>query len=564
MANYGDYFPMDNPSEIKPEDKRGDLFTPYTPLDPSSPAPAAPYDASPSVSDLIGQSYDPKDYDLKTLEETYSQLMARPGAKHDDALKSAVQIAQKTKSEMAVPSQQQAPPEQPGLNLQPMGMYKVGQSGGGSNSFTRHGPKDLPEKVEAASGMQAAATKEMGQAQAIMAGESANATQANIAQENAATARAQAEQAGIRAQVADQRARNEALLEKIDKQSIDPNRIFSGKEGSVRGFAALAGIALSGLGQAFMAKAGRDPGKNGALEIINAAVDRDIQAQVAELSKKKFQYQAGVNLVADFMREGESLRNATELARAARLGQFANQMQLIKQRAEAGQPVDQMGPPKELAGPQWGPPETLSGANGTGSSVRGMAQIRADQNIAQVMAEKNNVLAKLETTNKTSSGSSQYALGATLMGQGKPMVDPVTKANPDIRKRVVAGVSAIGQLEKMMDTYRQESPTWLSKYGLTEGGSKFRTDLGRFATDYSYAKSGATTTVEERAEHRKSMPSGTGWFGELNKASGEYKAQGLKSDMLRTIKGLIASEPSTVEIIQRTRPDLIPLLESVK
>lgn len=72
------------------------------------------------------------------------------------------------------------------------------------------------------------------------------------------------------------------MMDDIRSSKIDPNRIFS--DAGVGGFkkiTAIIGIALGGFAQ------GLRGGPNTALDIINATIDRDIDAQKSELEKKK-------------------------------------------------------------------------------------------------------------------------------------------------------------------------------------------------------------------------------------------------------------------------------------
>lgn len=72
----------------------------------------------------------------------------------------------------------------------------------------------------------------------------------------------------------------QSAVEDYKNQHIDPNRVWAGK-GAGQKMSALIGIVLGGMGQ------GVTGGPNQALEVVQREIDRDIDAQKAEIGKKQ-------------------------------------------------------------------------------------------------------------------------------------------------------------------------------------------------------------------------------------------------------------------------------------
>lgn len=114
-------------------------------------------------------------------------------------------------------------------------------------------------------------------------------------------------------------AHQKNLHESIDKQKIDPNRIFSGEGGSFRqGMMALA-QAFGALGAAYA----RTP--NFAQQIVQSTIDRDIAAQKAELGKKQ-------NQLSFYIQQGHDLMSAERMQRADEMDTFAAGLGSLKSR----------------------------------------------------------------------------------------------------------------------------------------------------------------------------------------------------------------------------------------
>lgn len=89
----------------------------------------------------------------------------------------------------------------------------------------------------------------------------------------------------------------------------------------------LLSIALSGLGQVFSAKGGNVNARNSALDMINMAVDRDIDAQKTRLAAKERGIRTRESAYSAARQAGADDIAATEAAKAANYGQIERQLQ---------------------------------------------------------------------------------------------------------------------------------------------------------------------------------------------------------------------------------------------
>lgn len=152
--------------------------------------------------------------------------------------------------------------------------------------------------------------------------------QANLAhaQENQFKAQAIATQ-DIHKQYQDQYNRIDGeiknVIDDIKTQQIDPNR-FMGSMDTDRRIQTALGLALSGFGSSLTG------GPNQALDFINKQIDRDIDAQKADLGKKN-------TLLSAYMHEYGNLRDAENMARVTL--QAVTQSKLQQAEATAQQPI---------------------------------------------------------------------------------------------------------------------------------------------------------------------------------------------------------------------------------
>lgn len=99
----------------------------------------------------------------------------------------------------------------------------------------------------------------------------------------------------------------------IANQKIDPKRLWNSKSDGERA-ASLIGIVLSGIGS------GLTGGPNMALQVIDRQIERDINAQTAELGKKE-------NLLSALYRKYGNLEQAQGVARIFKTEAFARELQ---------------------------------------------------------------------------------------------------------------------------------------------------------------------------------------------------------------------------------------------
>ncbi len=109
-------------------------------------------------------------------------------------------------------------------------------------------------------------------------------------------------------------------LEDLAKQKKDPQRLFK-ERGTVASIAAGIGVALGAFGAALTGT------RNAALDIINAAIERDLDAQEREIQIKREKVNLQGNLIARFERMMGNRQNARSLARQHYLQDVAFQLE---------------------------------------------------------------------------------------------------------------------------------------------------------------------------------------------------------------------------------------------
>lgn len=97
-------------------------------------------------------------------------------------------------------------------------------------------------------------------------------------------------------------AETEAKIDDYVKSDVDPNRVFA-KAGEGSRFVSMIGIALSGVGQMFKAAAGMDPGRNGALDMIEKTIAQDVELQKAQIAKKGAGIDARKGLYTNYLQQ---------------------------------------------------------------------------------------------------------------------------------------------------------------------------------------------------------------------------------------------------------------------
>jgi hypothetical protein len=148
-----------------------------------------------------------------------------------------------------------------------------------------------------------------------------------LAQGEAAKAQAQAEVAAKEQQeqqradftqdykrrVLEHQQRGDALFNGVMASNVEPGRLWASKTGGQK-MGSIAAIIMSGIGQ------GLAGGPNMALQILDNAIERDIEAQKANLSKNQ-------GLLAHHAQGGRDVQAAYQLAKADMLDSFAGQLQ---------------------------------------------------------------------------------------------------------------------------------------------------------------------------------------------------------------------------------------------
>lgn len=173
-------------------------------------------------------------------------------------------------------------------------------------------------------------------------------------QEKAAYLKAHTDQTN--ALVADWKQKSDTMRQDILDDKIDPNRIFH-EMGTGRSIGAAIAVALGGIGQGLMVAAGAKGATNPAMDVINKAIDRDIDAQRFNITKKMNTYRmymdqfrdemaARMAVKADYLDTAAAQVDATKAKYgskidAARLDQLSGQLQMQASqfRLEAAQRV---------------------------------------------------------------------------------------------------------------------------------------------------------------------------------------------------------------------------------
>lgn len=206
---------------------------------------------------------------------------------------------------------------------------------GGTSSYSRTRQKAVGNMP----GYQAAVdTLEGAQAGAIDAragAESAKADKmATLYKKHQATladhqAKAAEKAAKVHKKVAEHDEKMSKLRAELAEAKVDPNNYWSSKSTGKKVGLAFA-IALSGIGRAI---AGRDTSKNAVIDMIDAAIEKDIQAQVFNIQKKRGDLKDQQGIVAQLFSRLGDMRQVTAQARIMYLEAFQAQAAQVEQKA---------------------------------------------------------------------------------------------------------------------------------------------------------------------------------------------------------------------------------------
>lgn len=146
---------------------------------------------------------------------------------------------------------------------------------------------------------------------------------------DAQAAQNRADQAAAEQQAREAEAKKQALITERDRQlgaantivqqqsdrTVDPNRIFRGNNGN-RLIAGLA-VALGGLGQGLLTSAGISGARNVGLDMLNNAIDTDIQSQREEIARGNVKAQNDLKRIQD--QYGVDIDEASKILKVANL-----------------------------------------------------------------------------------------------------------------------------------------------------------------------------------------------------------------------------------------------------
>lgn len=126
----------------------------------------------------------------------------------------------------------------------------------------------------------------------------------------------------ITAQVQKDLETKDRLQKEYANAKVDPRRIFSGQGGTARSVLAAIAAGLGTAGQGMQAMGGHPGAPNLGYQIVQTAIDRDINAQENEI---KIKGEVANNALSQYVRSGLSLDQAKIALRSAQLGWSAAQ-----------------------------------------------------------------------------------------------------------------------------------------------------------------------------------------------------------------------------------------------
>ncbi len=230
-----------------------------------------------------------------------------------------------------------------------------------------------------------------------------------------AVARQGAIQAGVAAQTAEALGRRNAEIMKLDQQQkridternkavgeitgkinslteevagfeLDPQRMFAGPEGTARKIGAGIAIALGAIGS------GLAGGPNRGMDVINQAIDKDLDVQKAQFQQKKQQLGAQKSLLAVNTERFGSLQAGVEATRI-------QQMEATARRIEALQAASQSPLAKEKAAEAAG-------------QIRAQAAERKTQLSQQLQDSREKSILRQEDLRQTNASAAAKAIAA--------------------------------------------------------------------------------------------------------------------------------------------------------
>jgi hypothetical protein len=140
---------------------------------------------------------------------------------------------------------------------------------------------------------------------------------------DAAAQRRQQHQEAVKAEVTTLKR----LADDYQSKSVDPDRVFKEK-GAASRVGAVISVALGSIGQSLLG------GRNVALDIINSMIERDIDAQRAEMHKLGERVNMQNNTIAQMRALGADADQADDLARVTRYQAVENKIKTIAAQSD--------------------------------------------------------------------------------------------------------------------------------------------------------------------------------------------------------------------------------------
>ena len=206
---------------------------------------------------------------------------------------------------------------------------------GGTSSYSSTRQKavgNMPgyaRAVDTIAGAQAGAIDAKANAESAKADRMASLWQKHQAMLADHQAKATEKAAKIEKKVADHDAKMATLRAELAEAKVDPNNYWSNKSTGKKVGLAFA-IALSGIGRAI---AGRDTSKNAVINMIDAAIEKDIAAQVFNINKKRGDLKDQQGIVALLFARLGNMRQATAQARIMYTEAFQAKAAQVEQQA---------------------------------------------------------------------------------------------------------------------------------------------------------------------------------------------------------------------------------------
>lgn len=402
---------------------------------------------------------------------------------------------------------------------------------GGTSSSTTQTRMGTPINPTIAAGLdkslqaQGAAIQAEARAQAAASRERSFAMGLHQSQMEFRQEKHQAERAKQLAKIEEVDEEYKGLREEVKAARVDPDHFWKTRH-PMQSIALILGAALSDIGRAMMGKGG---GPNPVLQMVEAAIDRDVAAQKAEIAKKQDDLGAVRSVMGDMYRRLGDMDQAEQQTRMVIIDGLKTKLEAIGQ-ASAGTELE-------------------------AKARAGMAVL--DQ--AGWQAKERAWIASQNQTVRSSTSSSQRAPLASLLGKAnKGAAEAEGKRVSEATvKDLVDQVENLKQLQKLRGMYTRRHPTILGQLGSrVDAESKaYLDELEKSKIKYVRAEAGAAASDEERRAMGKTFAEGIGFTetfqSGLSKLDSHIRASAGK---IRTTANLLRSAGYNVPSIAGTTP----------